>query len=145
MPWPKTGATHYNAQLGLPDKGRAIKWLIVCWMYLNIIWVFSYSLFTLQLYILRFNCFFPNIIFSVVCFSVLSMVSKSDIIRVKTRTIMFICSATNTSLKYCEIFSHSLMKNFSKQAHTTSTPRYDFAHPLPWPRRNVLNNNWGLH
>ena len=25
MPWPKTGATHYNAQLGLLDKGRAIK------------------------------------------------------------------------------------------------------------------------
>ncbi len=21
MPWPKTGATHYHAQLGLPDKG----------------------------------------------------------------------------------------------------------------------------
>ena len=25
MPWPKTGETHYYAQLG-PDKGRAIKW-----------------------------------------------------------------------------------------------------------------------
>ena len=25
MPWPKTGATHYNAQLGLLDRGRAIK------------------------------------------------------------------------------------------------------------------------
>ncbi len=25
MPWPKIGATHYHAQLGLPDKGRAIK------------------------------------------------------------------------------------------------------------------------
>ncbi len=25
MPLPQTGATHYNAQLGLPDKGRAIK------------------------------------------------------------------------------------------------------------------------
>ena len=26
---PKTGATH--AQLGLPDKGRAMKGLVVCW------------------------------------------------------------------------------------------------------------------
>ena len=25
MPWPKTGVTHYHAQLGLSDKGRAIK------------------------------------------------------------------------------------------------------------------------
>ena len=25
-----TGATHYHAQLGLPDKGRAIKGLVVC-------------------------------------------------------------------------------------------------------------------
>ena len=24
MPWPQTGATQYHAQLGLPDKGRAI-------------------------------------------------------------------------------------------------------------------------
>ena len=32
MPWPqKTGATHYHAQLGLPDKGHAIKGLVVCW------------------------------------------------------------------------------------------------------------------
>ena len=30
MPWPKTGATQYHAQLGLPDKGRAIKVLVVC-------------------------------------------------------------------------------------------------------------------
>ncbi len=30
MPWPQTGATHYYAQLGLPDKGRAIKGLVVC-------------------------------------------------------------------------------------------------------------------
>ena len=30
MPWPKTGVTQYNAQLGLPDKGRAIKGLVVC-------------------------------------------------------------------------------------------------------------------
>ena len=29
MPWPQTGATHYHAQLGLPDKGRAIKGLDV--------------------------------------------------------------------------------------------------------------------
>ena len=27
---PKTSATEYNAQLGLPDKGRAIKWLVIC-------------------------------------------------------------------------------------------------------------------
>ena len=27
MPWPQTGATQ---QLGLPDKGRAIKGLVVC-------------------------------------------------------------------------------------------------------------------
>ena len=30
MHWPQTGATHYHAQLGLPDKGRAIKGLVVC-------------------------------------------------------------------------------------------------------------------
>ena len=30
MPWLKTGATQYHAQLGLPDKGRAIKGLVVC-------------------------------------------------------------------------------------------------------------------
>ena len=29
MPWPKTDAAHYPAQLGLPDKGRAIKDLVV--------------------------------------------------------------------------------------------------------------------
>ena len=28
--FPKTGKTHYNAQLGPPDKGRAIKELVVC-------------------------------------------------------------------------------------------------------------------
>ena len=26
----QTGATHYHTQLGLPDKGRAIKGLVVC-------------------------------------------------------------------------------------------------------------------
>ena len=30
MPWPKTGATQYHAQLGLQDKGHAIKGLVVC-------------------------------------------------------------------------------------------------------------------
>ena len=30
MPWPQTVATQYHAQLGLPDKGRAIKGLVVC-------------------------------------------------------------------------------------------------------------------
>ena len=29
MPLPQTGATQYHAQLGLPDKGRAIKGLVV--------------------------------------------------------------------------------------------------------------------
>ena len=29
MTWPKTGATHFHAQLGIPDKGRAIKELVV--------------------------------------------------------------------------------------------------------------------
>ncbi len=32
MPWPKTGATIYQAQLGLPDNGRAIKGLVVCYV-----------------------------------------------------------------------------------------------------------------
>ena len=27
--WSKTGTTHYNAQLGLPDKGCAIKGLVI--------------------------------------------------------------------------------------------------------------------
>ncbi len=30
MPWPQTGASQYHAQLGLQDKGRAIKELVVC-------------------------------------------------------------------------------------------------------------------
>ncbi len=30
MPWPPKGAPQYHAQLGLPDKGRAIKKLVVC-------------------------------------------------------------------------------------------------------------------
>ncbi len=30
MPWPQTGATQNHAQLGLPDKGRAMKGLIFC-------------------------------------------------------------------------------------------------------------------
>ena len=30
MPWPKTVATQYHAQLGLPDIGREIKGLVVC-------------------------------------------------------------------------------------------------------------------
>ncbi len=32
MHWPKTGATHYYAQLGFSAKGRATKGLAVCWM-----------------------------------------------------------------------------------------------------------------
>ncbi len=31
MPWPQTGAAHYHAQLGLPEKGRAIKGFVVCY------------------------------------------------------------------------------------------------------------------
>ena len=32
MPWPqKTGATHYHVQLGLQNKTRAIKGLVVFW------------------------------------------------------------------------------------------------------------------
>ncbi len=30
MPWPQTDATQNHAQLGLTDKGRAIKVLVVC-------------------------------------------------------------------------------------------------------------------
>ncbi len=30
MNWPQTGATQYNVQLGLPDKGCAIKGLAIC-------------------------------------------------------------------------------------------------------------------
>ncbi len=30
MPWPKTGATQYHGQLGLSEKGCAIKGLVVC-------------------------------------------------------------------------------------------------------------------
>ena len=30
MPWPQAGAPQYHAQLWLPDKGRAIKGLVVC-------------------------------------------------------------------------------------------------------------------
>ncbi len=29
MPWPQTGLTQYHTQLELPDKGRAIKGLVV--------------------------------------------------------------------------------------------------------------------
>ncbi len=29
MPWPQIGSTRYHAQLGLPDKGRAKRWLSV--------------------------------------------------------------------------------------------------------------------
>ncbi len=30
MPLPKTGASYYREHLGLPDKGSAIKELVVC-------------------------------------------------------------------------------------------------------------------
>ena len=30
MPWPQTGITHYHAQIGLSNKGRAMKGLVVC-------------------------------------------------------------------------------------------------------------------
>ncbi len=29
---PKTGVTHHHAQLGLPDKGRAIKGIFFCYV-----------------------------------------------------------------------------------------------------------------
>ncbi len=31
MPMHQTGATYYHAQFGPPDKGRAIKGLVVCY------------------------------------------------------------------------------------------------------------------
>ncbi len=30
MLWPQTGASQYHAQLGLPEKGRAIRGMDVC-------------------------------------------------------------------------------------------------------------------
>ncbi len=33
MPWSKTGVIHKHAQLGLPDKGRAIIGLVACYQY----------------------------------------------------------------------------------------------------------------
>ena len=43
MPWPQTCATQYHAQLGPPDKGRAIKGLVVCCSMarINDLWVVS--------------------------------------------------------------------------------------------------------
>ncbi len=35
MPWPLTGAINCHAQLGHPDKDRAIKGLVVC----NVVWL----------------------------------------------------------------------------------------------------------
>ncbi len=34
IPWSQTGALRYHAQLELPDKGRAIKLLVVCYQVL---------------------------------------------------------------------------------------------------------------
>ena len=34
---PKTGATHYHAQLGLPDTGRAVKGFVVCYCMLYVV------------------------------------------------------------------------------------------------------------
>ena len=49
MPLPQKGATHFHAQLGLPDKGRAIKGLILCYVvwlrskiYRMSLWTFSF-------------------------------------------------------------------------------------------------------
>ncbi len=39
MPLPQTGASYYQAQLGLSDKGRTNKGLIVC--YVVTVWVGS--------------------------------------------------------------------------------------------------------
>ena len=33
MPWHQTGATQYHLQLELPDKGRAIKGWVVCYIW----------------------------------------------------------------------------------------------------------------
>ena len=44
MPWFKTGATHYQAQLGLLDKGRAIKELVVYWVLPGRMSVLNYTL-----------------------------------------------------------------------------------------------------
>ncbi len=39
MPWPQTGETPYHAQLGLTDKGCAMKGLVVC----SVVWLGSMS------------------------------------------------------------------------------------------------------
>ncbi len=41
MPWPKTGATHYQAQLGVPDKGRAICQTVGCLLLYVVVWLGS--------------------------------------------------------------------------------------------------------
>ena len=33
MPWPKKGATYYNALIGFPEKGPTIKDLVICSMF----------------------------------------------------------------------------------------------------------------
>ncbi len=38
MPWPKTDATHYHKQLGLPDKVRAIN---RCLLLYDVVWLRS--------------------------------------------------------------------------------------------------------
>ena len=40
MSWLQTGTAHYHAQLGPPDKGRAIKGLVICWSMarINYLW-----------------------------------------------------------------------------------------------------------
>ncbi len=43
MSWPQTDATHYQAKLGLPEKDRAIKWLVVGY----VLWLGSLKLFGL--------------------------------------------------------------------------------------------------
>ncbi len=46
MPWQQTGATQYNTQLGLADKGHAIKGLVVCnsWVLdLHQSWMYKYQ------------------------------------------------------------------------------------------------------
>ncbi len=35
MPW--QGATHFHAQLGLPEEGHAIKELVICLILLNLV------------------------------------------------------------------------------------------------------------
>ena len=49
MPWPKISVIRYHAQLGLPNNGRAIQELVVCWVlpYLIFIVIHTHNMFKL--------------------------------------------------------------------------------------------------